>query len=233
LLHFGRTYQQCNWKYSKLKNQQDSLEDSEIKVTRPRDWARFIKSCKNSLTAVYYGAFTTNSASENGLQRVNYKIQLYRAINKPTYDSTIVCSISRLVISFDNSQSSIHIKKEELKMISLVKCKDRYGFEENVLVLKQEEKYKSPILHLLANYSDNMVEELKHFFPNSFKTELSEEQSDNWNFIETEIVSIEKTSKVLIESQRINVEKIDDYFHQIRRLINYFATMKAIEKWRD
>jgi hypothetical protein len=99
LLHFGRTYQQCNWKYSKLKNQQDSLEDSEIKVTRPRDWARFIKSCKNSLTAVYYGASTTNRASENGLQRVNYKILLYRVINKPTYDSTIVFSISRLVIT--------------------------------------------------------------------------------------------------------------------------------------
>jgi hypothetical protein len=81
------------------------------------------------LTTVYYGASTTNSASENGLQRVNYKILLYRVINKPTYDSTIVFSINRLVISFDNSQSSIHIKKDELKIISLVKCKDRYGFE--------------------------------------------------------------------------------------------------------
>ncbi len=92
-----------------------------------------------------------------------------------------------------------------------------------MLELKQEEKHKSPILHLLANNSDYMVEELKHFFPNSFNTELFEEQSDNWNFIETVIVSIEKTSKVLKKSQRTNVEKIDDYLHQIRRFINYFA----------
>ena len=41
--------------------------------------------------------------------------------------------------------------------------------------------------------------------------------------IESEIKSVEKTAQVLIKSESINVQKLDDYLHQIRRLINYFS----------
>jgi hypothetical protein len=60
---------------------------------------------------------------------VNNKLLLYRAINKPAYNSTIEYDINRLVISFDNSQLSIDIKKDDLKMITIVACLDHFGFE--------------------------------------------------------------------------------------------------------
>lgn len=110
LKHLGRHNESCRYKYNSLNNENYNFIDEKIRDTTLNNIASFIKTSKNTFTAVYSGAFTTN-AFENCLLRVNNKLLLYRAINKPAYNSTIEYDINRLVISFDNSQLSIDIKK--------------------------------------------------------------------------------------------------------------------------
>jgi hypothetical protein len=92
-------------------------------------------------------------------------------------------------------------------------------------VLKQEEKYKSPVLHLLTNYTHKTVEELTHFYSININTEFPNEKTDKWDLVESSLMSVDKTTQILVKSEQINLQRIDDYLRQIRRLTHYFTSV--------
>ena len=98
-------------KYLQIQKGKVNLESKLVLVEtiddrNRNDTIRFINNGKKFFV-IYLGVLTTN-AYENGFLKVNGKIRLYEANNKPLFKSKIVCANNNLVISFDDLENWIH-----------------------------------------------------------------------------------------------------------------------------
>ncbi len=163
----------------------------------------------------------TSNNNENGLLRVKQKITMYKLINKPSVNLQLVFDKNRVVISFENIENSIHIIKDELESINLSYWEDSFGFQENVLTLKQSCKYKNPNFHLFFYDNEKLIKELLECFSDCVNIKFIKTDSD---FFINEINSVAKTARIFSSykhSVSVSEEKLDIFIHQVRRLINY------------